>query len=68
MLNKMNYRPISFSSCISKIFEKILILQLRMYFDDIFSQFLSGYRTSYGCQDVLLHFINIYKKALDLFV
>ena len=36
-----------------------------MYFDDIFSQYLSGYRASYGCQDVLLHFINICKKALD---
>ena len=28
-------------------------------------QYLSGYRASYGCQDVLLHFINIFKKALD---
>ena len=36
-----------------------------MYFDDIFSQYLSGYRASYRCQDVLLHFINICKKALD---
>ena len=52
MLSKMNYRPISILSCISKIFEKLLIPQLRMYFDDIFSQYLSGYRTSYGCQDV----------------
>ena len=57
--------PKSILSCISKIFEKLLILQLRMYFDDIFSQYLSVYRTSYGCQDVLLHFINICKKALD---
>ena len=65
MLNKMNYRPISILSCIFKIFEKLLISQLRMYFDDIFSQYLSGYRASYGCQDVLLHFINICKKALD---
>ena len=40
MLNKMNYRPISILSCISKIFEKLLISQLRMYFDDIFSQYL----------------------------
>ena len=51
MLNKMNYRPISILSCISKIFEKLLILQLNMYFDDIFSQYLSGYRTSYGCHN-----------------
>ena len=35
-----------------------------MYFNDVFSQYLSGYRASYGCQDVLLHFINICKKAL----
>ena len=59
MFNMMNYRPISILSCISKIFEKLLISQLRMYFDDIFSQYLSGYRASYGCQDALLHFINI---------
>ena len=65
MLNKMNYRPISILSCISKIFEKLLISQLRMYIDDIFSQCLSGYRASYGCQDVLLHFVNTCKKALD---
>ena len=65
MLNKVNYRPISIVSCISKIFEKLLILQLRMYFDDTFSQYLSGDRTTYECQDVLLHFINICKRALD---
>ena len=64
MLNKMNYRPISILSCISKIFEKLIISQLRMYFD-IFCQYLSRYRASYGCQGVLLHFINICKKALD---
>ena len=64
MLNKMNYGYISILSCISKIFEKLLISQLRMYFD-IFSQYLSCYKASYGCQDVLLHFIKICKKALD---
>ena len=36
-----------------------------MYVDDIFSQYLSGYRTSIGCSDVLSHFINVCKKALD---
>ena len=36
-----------------------------MYFDDISPQYLSGYRASYGYQDVLLHFINICKKTLD---
>ena len=65
MLNKMNYRPISILSCVSKIFEKLLISQLRMHFADIFPQYLSGYRASYGCHDVLLHIINTCKKALD---
>ena len=41
MLNKMNYRPIRILSCISKIFETLLISPLRMYFNDIFSQYLS---------------------------
>ena len=36
-----------------------------MYFGDIFSQYLSGYRSGYGCQDVLLHFISLCKEALD---
>ena len=53
MLNKINYRPISILSCISMVFEKLLISQLRMYFDDISPQYLSGYRASYGYQDVL---------------
>ena len=38
---------------------------MRKYFDDIFSQYLSGCRDSYGCQDVLLHFINICKSLDD---
>ena len=66
LLNKMIYRPISILPCVSKIFEKLLIDQLRMYFNnDIFSQYLSGYRSGYGCQDVLLHFISLCKEALD---
>ena len=64
LLNKMNYRP-SILPCMSKIFEKLLIDQLGMYFNDVFSQYLSGYRSGYGCQDVLLHFISLCKEALD---
>ena len=64
LLNKINYRPISILPCISKIFEKLLIDQLRMHFNDIFSQYLSGYRSGYGCQDVLLHFLSVYVRKL----
>ena len=43
----------------------MLINQLRLYFNDIFSQYFSGYRSGYGCEDVLLHFVSLCKKALD---
>ena len=36
-----------------------------MYFNNIFSQYLSRYKSGYGCQDVLLFFISLYKEALD---
>ena len=67
MLSKVNYRPTNSLpySCISKIFENLLIDQLRMYFNNILSQYLSGYRSGYGCEDVLLHFDSLCKKSLD---
>ena len=58
----MNYRTLSVIPCVSKIFKKLLIAQLRMYFNDIFSQYVSGYRSGYGCENVLLHFVSLCKK------
>ena len=46
MLNKQNYRPVSILSCISKVFERLLIEQLELYFSTVFSPFLTGYRTN----------------------
>ena len=65
MLNKQNYRPVSILSCISKVFERLLIEQLELCFSTIFSPFLTGYRKHHGCQDVLVHFVTICQKALD---
>ena len=64
-MEKSNYRPVSILSCLSKIFEKILITQLSEYFDDIFSPHMSGFRKAHGCQDVLLYFTNNAKLSLD---
>ena len=44
--------------------DRILIKHYRVGKNMVEGQ-LSGYRANYGCQDVLLHFINICKKALD---
>ena len=35
-LSATNYRPISIPTSVSKIFEKVLVQQLSIYFDDVF--------------------------------
>ena len=65
MLEKKNYRPVSILPCISKIFESVLIDQLNVFFIDLFSVNLSGYRKQYSCQHVLMNFIENCKKHLD---
>ena len=41
---KTNYRPISVLSALSKVLEKFLFKQMSDYFDNIFSEYLSGFR------------------------
>ena len=64
-LGKTNYRPVSVLPCLSKLFEAVLVQQLSLYFDDIFSPYISGFRKKHSCQDVLLHYTENCKKALD---
>ena len=66
MLEKKNYRPVSILPCISKIFESVLIDELNVFFIDLFSVNLSGYRKQYSCQHVLMNFIENCKKHLDI--
>ena len=51
-LFKGNYRPVSVS-CISKVFECILLDQMTEYFDCILSPHLSGFRKQHSYQSVL---------------
>ena len=64
-MEKSNYRPVSILSCLSKVWEKILITQLSEFFHNIFSPHMSGFRKAHGCQDVLLNFTNNAKLSLD---
>ena len=57
-MEKLSYCPIRILSCLSKIWEKILITQLSEFFDNIFSHHMSGFRKAHGCQDVRLNFTN----------
>ena len=64
-LDKGNYRPISILIIMSKVFEKIFSSRMTNYFLDIFSPYLSAYRPGCNCEQVLIKFVSIWKKALD---
>ena len=64
-LKKENYRPISLLRILSKVFERVYSDQVTLYFNDIFSSLLSAYRKGYGCHDLLLKLIDLWKNALD---
>ena len=60
-LEKTNYRPVSVLPCLSKLLEGVLVQQLSLYFDDIFSPYISGFRKKHSCQDSLPHGLQIAK-------
>ena len=64
-LAKKNYRPVSILPIISKIYEKVLSVQLSDYFDNIFHNFLCAFRKGHGCQTTLLRLLEDWKSALD---
>ena len=64
-LSKTNYRPISILPTISKIYEKILYIQIYEYFNNIFSKYLCGFRKGHSTQHCLLFMLENLKKSLD---
>ena len=53
-----NYRPISLTSIVCKLFEKLLIDYLLSQLDHWFSPFQHGFRKGYSCESQLLSFSN----------
>ena len=62
---KSNYRPISILPLLSKIFEKILHLQLSKFFDTKLSKKLCGFREGHSTQHTLFHLIKDIQNWLD---
>ena len=60
-----NYRPVSILPIMSKIYEKEMVRQLLSYFENIFSQFISGFRPPHSCETVLLRMVENIKLSLD---
>ena len=64
-LLRNNYRPVSVLPCISKLFERSYYDQMYEYMNSISSMWLAAYRKNYGCQHVLVRFLEDMKMALD---
>ncbi len=64
-MSKANYRPVSVLPCISKVFEKVLLDQLNVYFEPLLSESVSGFRRGHGCEHVLMKLVEDCKQALD---
>ena len=62
---KVNYRPISVLSAMSKIFERIMSEQINQFFVGISSSLLSGFRQGYSTQHALFRVVETWKKCLD---
>ena len=62
---KVNYRPISVLSSVSKCFERILKGQIDRFFKPILSNLLSGFREGYNTQHSLVRAIEAWRRCLD---
>ncbi len=64
-LDKKNYRPVSVLPCLSKLFERVLLEQVNVFFEIMSSKYLSGFRKGHICQSVLLNLVEKCKLAID---
>ena len=64
-INKENYRPVSLLPVVSKIFERIMLKQMKPFIEKFLSKWLCGYRKGYNAQYALTAMIERLKKCLD---
>ena len=63
--NKENYTPIPLLPSLSKIFEKIIYIQLSDFMADKLSKYLCGFRKGYSTQYALLNLVHAWQKCLS---
>ena len=60
-----DYRPISILPAMSKLFEKVIAIQLHSYFETFFSKFLCGFRKRHSTQHALMQLLRSWQQSLD---
>ena len=63
--DKVNYRPVSLLSHVSKVYERIIFNQISTYFEPYLSNFLTGFCKNHNTQHSLLKILELWKEALD---
>ena len=64
-LQKENYRPVSLSPKVSKVFQKIIHKQIWNYMTDKLAHSTTGFRKSHGTQNSLVVMLEQWKRTLD---
>ena len=62
---KENYRPVTFLPVLSKMFERIMFMQMFAFFEDIFNKQQCGFRKGYNTQQCLLKMLEKWKRSVD---
>ena len=62
---KLNYRPVSILSALSKVFEKLMLYQVDEYMRNKLAIYLCGFRKGMSAQNCLLFLVEKCKKSLD---
>ena len=62
---KENYRPVSLLPVVSKIFERLMLNQMKPFIEEFLSKWLCGYRKGYNSQYALTAMVERLKKCLD---
>ena len=63
--NKKNYRPVSLTVILSKLYERNMHSQISSYIERFLSPHLFGYRKGHSAEHCLLDMIEMWRKALD---
>ena len=63
--DKTNYSPVSILTLLSKVFEKVMYMQLYDYMENFLNHILCGFRKAHSTQRALFRLIQSWQKELD---
>ena len=66
--DKVNYRPISLLPAISKVYEKIIYIQLEEFMHDKFNKLLCGFRKQHSTQHALLNLLQNWQTIIIIII